>query len=93
MIRPLGDRVLIKPAQNPDQTESGLWLSEHRKPDTQGTVVAIGECLKWPDLRLGDDVVFSWASGQDLVINDERYIVMREADVLAVFAEDECQMS
>lgn len=88
MIRPHGDRVLIKPTRNPAQTESGLWLSEHRKPDTQGTVVALGECLKWPDLRLGDDVVFSWASGQDVVIDGEPYIVMREVDVLAVVVED-----
>lgn len=84
MIRPLGDRILIKPAQNPSQTDSGLWLSEHRKPDVQGTVVAMGDYLRYPDLKLGDDVVFSWASGQDLVIDGEPYLVMREADVLAV---------
>lgn len=88
MIRPLADRVLIKPAPNPNQTASGLFLAEQRKPDTQGTVVALGDCLKWPDLKLGDSVVFSWASGQDLMVDGEPLIVMRECDVLAVIEGD-----
>lgn len=87
MIRPLGDRVLIQPVEQPTQTVSGLHLAEHAKPDVQGTVVALGDCVKFPDLSIGDHVVFSWASGQDVVIDGERYLVMREADVLAVLEE------
>lgn len=86
-LRPLADRVLIKPAPRADRTESGLYLSEDRKPDMQGTVVAIGTELKWPDLHVGDAVVFSWASGQDVVIDGDPYLIMREADVLAVLQE------
>jgi hypothetical protein len=43
-LRPIGDRVLIKPEKAPEQTDSGLWLSEHRKPENMGTVVAVGPC-------------------------------------------------
>ena len=43
-LRPLGDRILIKPERPSDQTESGLWLSEHVKPEEAGTVVAVGSC-------------------------------------------------
>lgn len=43
-LKPLGDRILIKPEQNPEQTASGLWLSEHKKPATMGTVIAVGFC-------------------------------------------------
>ena len=87
MIRPLGDRVLIRPDANPTTTDSGLILAEHRKPDTQGEVVAVGGCLRWPDITVGTRVIFSWASGQDIEIDGERYIVMREADVLAALEE------
>jgi co-chaperonin GroES (HSP10) len=43
-LRPLGDRILIKPEKPAEQTESGLWLSEHPKPEEAGTVVAVGSC-------------------------------------------------
>jgi co-chaperonin GroES (HSP10) len=43
-LRPLGDRVLIKPEIPADTTESGLVLMEHRKPEQTGTVVAVGPC-------------------------------------------------
>lgn len=87
MIRPLADRVLIRPMAQPTMTDSGLILAEQTKPDMQGTIVAMGDCLKFPDLQIGDHVVFSWASGQDVIVDQERYLVMREADVLAVIEE------
>lgn len=130
-LRPLGDRVLIKPDLPPDVTDSGLILAEQRKPEETGTVVAVGLCphpLKheaeeiakeledrvgfehaysgeeWiqalPDVRAavllrqathreplvkpGDYVVFSWVSGQEITVEDERYLLMREADILCV---------
>ena len=116
-LRPLGDRILIKPEPNPDTTESGLILMEHRKPETMGTVVAVGTCRHplhddaitastwWrtngndeladllaglagrdPLVKAGDTVLFSWTSGQELHLDDEdtRYLLMREADILAV---------
>src|SRR5438045_203326 len=43
-LRPLGDRILIRPIANDDHTESGLVLVEHRKPETMGTVIAVGTC-------------------------------------------------
>lgn len=125
MLRPLGDRVLIKPDKAPEQTESGLWLSEHRKPENMGTVVAVGLCphplkheakaladklvfrgnQEWkprddllcdaaamledvtrrePSVRVGDDVIFSWTSGQEIFVDEDRYLLMREGDILAV---------
>lgn len=41
-LKPLGNRVLIKPAETPKQTASGLHLAEHWKPEQLGTVVAVG---------------------------------------------------
>ena len=129
-LKPLGDRILIKPEAAPEQTESGLWLREDRKPELTGTVVAVGFCShplkaeaeeviaefeerlgngyeasedwikKLPDYRAvqllrqatarepqvkeGDYVVFSWTAGQELTLEDERYLLMHESDILAV---------
>lgn len=116
-LRPLGDRVLIKPEAQPTTTASGLHLSEHWKPEQTGTVVAVGlqthpkreEAMhiatllerefgdEYGDLvrslvdrealvHPGDYVVFSWQVGQELFLNDgeERYLLMRESDILAV---------
>lgn len=43
-LKPLGDRVLIKPEIPATVTESGIVLAEHRKPEQTGTVVAVGPC-------------------------------------------------
>lgn len=128
-LRPLQDRILIKPEIPPNITESGLILQEERKPEQTGTVVAVGpcshpmkdiaedlahrlavwahgvsigddaqnlliaaqECLKdvvrkEPEVKVGDYVVFSWTSGQEIWVEDgqERYLLMREADILCV---------
>jgi len=44
MLRPIGNRILVKPEANDETTESGLILVEHRKPEVMGTVVAVGSC-------------------------------------------------
>lgn len=43
-LRPIGNRILVKPIANEDTTESGLVLVEHRKPETMGEVIAVGPC-------------------------------------------------
>lgn len=86
---PLGDRVLIRPAERPTQTESGIQLAEHRKPDTAGWVVGVGEGThRNPCVAVGDYVLFSWQSGQEFWMDDERLLIMRESDLLAVIEEE-----
>lgn len=96
MIQPLHDRVLIKPIVNPTETDSGLHLVEHAKPETHGTVVATSshvgiECCEcgqrqWRPaaVKPGDHVIFSWDVGQEILMNDERFLLMREEDITAV---------
>lgn len=95
-LHPLKDRVLIRPDVQPTQTASGLFLAEHWKPEQTGTVIAVGEqpcqhckALRSPEVQAGDRVVFSWQTGHEMFVNDgepdeQRLIVMREADILAV---------
>lgn len=87
---PLGDRVLIRPAARPEQTESGILLSEHRKPDTAGWVESVGgETHRDPCVKRGDYVLFSWQSGQEFWMDEERFLIMRESEILAVVEEQE----
>ena len=44
MLRPIGNRILVKPEANDETTDSGLILVEHRKPPVMGTVIAVGSC-------------------------------------------------
>jgi chaperonin GroES len=96
MLRPLTDRILIKPDAVPDQTYSGLHLVQDWKPENMGEVVALpervdahcpdcgGTVFVAPSVKLGDTVLFSWTSGQDIRVNGERFLLMRESDLLAV---------
>lgn len=43
-LRPIKDRILVKPELPPTETESGLIMAEHRKPEQTGTVIAVGPC-------------------------------------------------
>lgn len=88
-LEPLADKVLIKPAKIPTQTLSGLHLAEHSKPEQVGTVVAIGKTATKTGVAVGDTVLFSWQSGQELVLDDEgtRVLVMLEDDLLAIIGQ------
>lgn len=98
MLRPLTDRILIKPDPTGDTiTASGVLLVEHWKPENLGEVVAVPvraevhcpECgsrvFAKPCVSVGDLVLFSHQSGQDITIDGERYLLMREDDLLAVY--------
>lgn len=84
-FRPLGDRVLIQPDLAPTTTASGLHLAEHWKPEQTGTVVTVG--LQCTLVKPGDYVVFSWQVGQEVFVEETRYFVMREENILAVVEE------
>lgn len=84
MMRPLGDRVLIVPDVPPEITDSGLKIIRNWEPITTGTVAAIGEQVR--EVKVGDDVIFSWQVGQEVSFNEgqSRYIVLREGEIQAV---------
>ena len=132
-LRPLGDRVLVKPDPRPTETASGLQLAENSwRPEFTGVVVAVGKarhprldealsmadrlsditvardtidegygddtCIdeavgllrslvsRQPLVQPGDRVIFGANVGLVTRIDDERYFVMRESDILAVMA-------
>jgi chaperonin GroES len=94
-LKPLGDRLIVKPIEEEETTASGLVLPDTAKEKPQkGKVVAAGEG-KWDedgekriplDVAEGDEVLYSKYGGTDIVIDGEDLLVLRESDVLAKVA-------
>lgn len=92
MIRPLGDRVVVKPLPSEEVTKSGIVLPDTAKEKPQeGEVVAIGpgrlldNGQRVPiDLKVGDRVLFSKYAGNEVKIDDVEYLILREMDILGV---------
>jgi len=85
-LKPLGERVLVRPMQPQTTTESGLIVVQDRVPETMGEIVAIGEVvppLPTDSVQIGDVVVFSWQAGQEVLIDGERLIMLYQEDLLA----------
>jgi len=92
VIRPLGDRVVVKPLPSEEVTKGGIILPDTAKEKPQqGKVMAVGPGKlldngeRVPiDLKVGDKVLFSKYSGNEFKINDEEYLVLREMDIYGV---------
>lgn len=86
--RPLGNRVLIRPEPQATETASGLALVQQWQPEMTGTVVAVGPTVKEP-MAPEDYVIFSWQAGQEVFLDRERFLLLREEDVMAVIESKE----
>lgn len=86
-IKPLADRVLIKPDAAESKTTSGIIIPDTAKEKPQqGSVVAIGSGKKNEPLNVkpGDKVLYGKYSGTELKHEGEEYMIMRESDILAI---------
>ncbi|MEX2584711.1 MAG: co-chaperone GroES [Gemmatimonadota bacterium] len=91
-VKPLSDRVVVKPLEDTEQMRGGLYIPDTAKEKPQqGEVVAVGpgkvsEEGKRIDLELkvGDRVLYGKYSGTEVTLEDAQYLILRESDVLAV---------
>ena len=91
-IRPLHDRMLVKRVEEQDARRGGIIIPDTAKEKPQeGKVVAVGngkvtdEGKKISlDVKAGDRILFGKYSGNEVKIEDEEYLIMREEDVLAI---------
>ena len=86
-IRPLADRVLVEPAAAEEKTASGIIIPDSAKEKPQrGTVVAVGPGKKDEPttVKEGDTVLYGKYSGTELQFEGKDYMIMREADILAI---------
>ena len=88
-IKPLADRVLIKPAPAEEKTAGGLIIPDTAKEKPlQGEVLAVGNGTKDEEmvLKAGDTVLYGKYSGTEVELDGEKYLIMRPSYVLAVLA-------
>lgn len=92
-IKPLGDRVLVRPDVAEEKTASGIIIPDTAKEKPQrGTVVAVG-AGKYENgtkiemsVKSGDVVLYGKYSGTELNLDGEDFLIMRESDILGVVA-------
>ena len=91
-LRPLGDRVVVKPVEREESTKSGIVLPDTAKEKPQeGIVEAVGtgrildNGQKVPmELKVGDKVLYAKYAGNEFKLEDIEYLIISEKDVLAV---------
>ena len=88
-IKPLADRVLIKPAPAEEKTAGGIIIPDTAKEKPlQGEVLAAGNGTKDEEmvLKAGDTVLYGKYAGTEVELDGEKYLIMRQSDVLADLA-------
>ena len=86
-IKPLADRVLIKPVAAEEKTVGGIIIPDSAKEKPlKGNVVAVGKGTKDEEmvLKAGDSVLYGKFAGAELELEGERFLIMRQSDVLAI---------
>lgn len=95
-LKPLGDRLVVKPVEQDEQTSSGIFLPETAKEKPQqGKVIAVGPGARdedgdriQMDVKVGDMVLYAKYSGTNVKLNGDEYLILKESDILALL-EDE----
>lgn len=87
-IKPIGDRVLVKPVAEQEMTKSGIVLPStvDKEKKAEGEIMAIGsgEKVTKLDLRIGQKVLFGKYSGEEIKVDGQDYKILNHEDVLAV---------
>jgi chaperonin GroES len=94
-LRPLADRVVIKPSEREEMTKSGIVLPDTAKEKPQeGVIEAVGNgrfnertgSRVELDVKVGDRVMYAKYAGSEVKIDDVEYLILSEKDILAVVA-------
>ena len=86
-IKPLHDRVILEAIPVESKTASGIIIPDSAKEKPQrGKIIYVGNGLKGEPLivKVGDNVLYGKHAGQEIQIEDKKYLLMREADILAI---------
>jgi chaperonin GroES len=91
-VKPLADRILVKPLDAEEKTAGGLYIPDNAKEKPQkGEVVAVGPGKVAESgakiemtVKVKDKVLYGKYSGTEVTVDGDEYLIMRESDVLAV---------
>jgi chaperonin GroES len=91
-LKPLADRVIVKPSPAEEKTKGGLYIPDTGQEKPQhGEVVAVGPgktadngSLVAPEVSVGQKVLYGKYSGTEVTVEGEDYLIMRESDIFAI---------
>ena len=91
-VKPMDDRVLVKPIEQSDKTESGLYLPESAKErPVRGKIVSVGPGKRLdnggrakPNVKKGDTVVYGKYAGTEVEVKGVDHLILRESELLGV---------
>jgi len=87
-LKPLSDRVLVKPAAAEQKTASGIIIPDSAKEKPlKGEVIAVGPGTKDEvmQVNVGDVVLYGKYAGTEIEVDGEKLLIMRQSDILAKF--------
>ncbi|MGI6685245.1 MAG: co-chaperone GroES [Bacillota bacterium] len=92
-LQPLADRVLVKLVEQEEKTAGGVILPDTAKEKPQeAEVIAVGKgrtlnngTTVTPEVKVGDRVLFAKYSGTEVKQDGEKYLILQESDILAIF--------
>ena len=90
-LQPLGDRVVVQPAEREETTKSGIVIPDTAKEKPQrGSIIAVGKGRRDDDgeripmdVSVGDTVLFAKYAGTEFKFEEEEYLILSEKDILA----------
>jgi len=93
-LKPLGDRIVVEPAEQEEQAALGIFLPETAKEKPQqGKVIAAGPGARKEngeriemDVKVGDRVLYARYAGTSIKLDGKEYLILKESDVLAIVA-------
>ena len=91
-VKPLADRVLVKPAAAEEKTKSGIIIPDTAKEKPmQGEIIAVGKGKVSEDgkltplqVKVGDKVLYGKYAGTELTYEGDEFLIMRESDIFAI---------
>jgi len=84
MLRPIGDKIIVKLIERNLKTQSGIILSSNDPAEAQkGRVVAVGNTVK--EVRVGDAILPNWQTASQTKFEDEDYWIVTEENVVMIF--------
>jgi len=86
-MKPINDRVVVKPAQAEETTKGGIIIPDTAKEKPQrGEIIAVGPGKDGNKMTVkkGDTVLYGKYSGQELNFEGEDYLIMKEDDILVI---------
>jgi chaperonin GroES len=95
-IRPLADRVVVKPVDRKEKTKGGLFLPDTaaKEQPTEGSVLAVGVGRRDDkgklipmNVKVGDKVLFAKYGGTEYKLDDVEYLILAEKDIMGIIVE------